>query len=179
MIFYRRGRNDVVYPAIPVVRELKVLGVFWNDTLSWNNHFCKMLKTASQRLYVIRILKSVLPAKDLILVYHSLISSIFLYASPLFLSLPSPVTKQSINFKNRIICGRDCDCTLFPPLSSLRQSRAIFFFNKCELYSCHPLHHLIPPRLPRSSQYRLPHVSTTRRLHSFIPSMCILLNSLK
>ena len=105
-----------------------------------------------------------------------------LVASPLFLSLPSSVTSKMDKFQKRahpIICGIHCTCTNFPPLSHVCQSRAIFFFNTCEQFPCHPLHHLIPPRLPRSLHYRLPHVSTTRRLQSFIPSICISLNSMK
>ena len=39
MIFYRSFvHHDVAYPEIPVVHELKVLGVLWNDQLTWKNH---------------------------------------------------------------------------------------------------------------------------------------------
>ena len=123
MIFYRRGNVDVQYPCIPVVRELKLLGVYWNDKLTWYNHVSRILKLASQRLYVIRVLKSILPREQLIVVYHSLISSIFLYASPLFVSLPQSLSYKIDKFQNRahrVICGKNCKCSNFPPLDSVR-----------------------------------------------------------
>jgi hypothetical protein len=182
IVFCRRGRgDDVTYPSIPVVRELKLLGVFWNDKLSWNDHFCHILKLASQRLYVIRKLKSVLSEKELTTVYHSLISSLFLYASPLFMSMSSSASNKIEMFQNRahrVICGKNCVCTNFPPLQSVRSKRATSFFGKCQSFSCHPLHHLVPSRMPRSSHFCLPHIRSTRRLHSFIPSMCITMNNM-
>jgi len=180
IIFYRRLAGDVAYPSVPVVSELKILGVSWNDKLSWDGHFREIFKAASQRLFVIRTLKSVLTVKELIIVYHSLISSLFLYVSPLFVSLPLKIADKIQSFQNRahrIICGKGCGCSNFPSLASVRMSRASNFLKKCELFSTHPLHHLIPPRMPRSSHFQLPHIASTRRLRSFVPSMCIAMNN--
>jgi len=180
MIFYRSFvHHDVAYPEIPVVHELKVLGVLWNDQLTWKNHFHGTLKIASRRLYVVRTLKPLLTRKELIIVYHSLISSIILYSCSLFTCLPENISNKLQSFQNRahrIICGKDCLCDNFPPLSSVRLSRASCFFKKCEHFSCHPLHHLIPSRMQRTGHLCLPHIATSRRLRSFIPSMCLQMN---
>ena len=39
IIFYQRFVDDVAYSAVPVVCDLKILGVPWNIKLSWNGHF--------------------------------------------------------------------------------------------------------------------------------------------
>ena len=179
MIFYRSVAHDVAYSTIPVVHSLKILGVTWNDKLSWCNHFNEILKLSSQRLFVVRTLKSVLTKKELIVVYHSLISSLLFYASSLFVSLPVNIENKLQYFHNRahrIICGVNCLCDKFPSLCSVRLNRASCFFKKCELFPSHPLHHLIPSRMPRTSHFRLPHIVTSRRLRSFIPFMCIHMN---
>ena len=52
--------------AIPVVPEfdnvavLKILGLYFNKELTWTEHFEFISKKASQKLYVLRILKSFL-----------------------------------------------------------------------------------------------------------------------
>ena len=101
MIFYRSVAHDVAYSTIPVVHSLKILGVTWNDKLSWCNHFNEILKLSSQRLFVVRTLKSVLTKKELIVVYHSLILSLLLHVFSLFVSLPVNIDNKLQYFHNR------------------------------------------------------------------------------
>ena len=53
------GRNPVApIPYLENVSVLKILGLWFNDKLTWTDHFNFILKKLSQRLYVLRILKS-------------------------------------------------------------------------------------------------------------------------
>ena len=147
MVYYRTKSGNFALPGIEECHELKILGVHWNVDLTWRHHFDHILSLSSQRLYVVRVLKTQLSTEQLILVYKSIVLSILLYAAPLFISLPKGLTMKLEKFNtrvHRIICGKDCPCDLFPPLSSLREQRARKFFTPCETFKGHPLHHLVP-----------------------------------
>ena len=181
ILFIRSARQAITnYPRIDLVTNLKILGVLWSNDLTWNLHFENVMRCCSQRLYIIRVLRSFLPKQKLICVYHSLITSILLYAAPLFSWLPTTLEKRLEKFQNRahrIICENHCECSDFPPLSCVRQRRAVTFLRSCETFPEHPLHDIIPERLPRTGQFRLPVSRTSRRLRSFVPWTCLKANS--
>ena len=168
-----------VYPGVELTDQLKILGVTWCSNLTWDKHFSETLRLASQRLYVIRTLRSLLPRDKLISVYKSIVLSILLYAAPLFAWLPAGIEDKLEKFQNRvhaIICGKYCSCSDFPLISDARKCRACSFLLKCESCKLHPLHEFVPERLPRSGVFRQPLANTSRRLHSFFPWTCNLLN---
>ena len=171
---------DPSYPTIQTVCQMKVLGVHWTADLKWDHHFDVILKCASRRLYIIRVLKTVLPRIELISVYFTLVVPVILYASPLICHLSFKIRKRLDIFQNRahrLICGSHCDCSLLPDLSSLRKSRVLKFLHKCEIEVDHVLHDLIPTRLPRSGKFCLPCCATSRRMHSFVPYSCLIANN--
>ena len=180
IILTRSAPNDnFAYPAIEVVRDLKILGVHWNSKLTWSKHFEIVRKSCSQRLYIIRMLKPVIPKQVLVHIYHSLITSVLLYAAPLFAWLPCVIESQLERLQkraHRLICGASCECPNFPSLASVRQRRAISFLLACEAFEDHPLHRIVPHRLPRSGHFRLPSALTSRRLRSFFPHTCQIAN---
>ena len=113
-------------------------------------------------------------------IYYSLITSLLLYAAPLFAWLPSEIDNKMEKFQkraHRLICGAPCTCSSFPSLASVRQKRAVSFLLSCEAFPDHPLHRFVPQRLPRTGHFRLPFASTSRRLRSFFPLTCQLANS--
>ena len=116
-----------------------------------------------------------------ITVYHSIVTSIFLYACPVFCGVPSKLLHKLERFQaraHRIICGRHCPCDSFPSMSDRFLHAGIKFFKYCENHQNHPLHHLVPTRLPRSNHLCMPHCNSTRRLRSFFPWFCVELNQL-
>ena len=171
---------EFAYSSIGLNTEIKVLGVTWNADLDWSSHFENILKLASRRLYVIRVLKPYLSRDNLRMVYNSIILSILLYAAPLFVWLPKSLELKLELFHKRahkIICGKYCECRYFPSILSLREKRACNFLSKCESYPCHPLHEFVPVRMPRTNKLCLPPINTCRRLHSFFPWTSVLMNS--
>ena len=74
------------------VDSIKILGVTITQRFKWDEHVSNVIKTASQRLYVIRCLKEIVSNTELVSIYHSLITSIFVYASPVFGRLPSKLS---------------------------------------------------------------------------------------
>ena len=180
MVIRRTNGYPNVYPDVDVVEELKILGVTWNSSLTWNSHFSKVLRFSSQRLYVIRTLKPLMSKERLIMVYKSIVLSLILYAAPLFAWLPKRTEEKIEKFQRRVhrlICEKQCDCNHFRKVSSVRESKACSFLLKCECTQHHPLHALVPTRLPRSGQFNQPEARTSRRLRSFFPWTCYLLDT--
>ena len=119
--------------------------------------------------------------RDLICGYEALIVSRLLYASPVFVGLNSRLSAAIEKVRkraHRIICGVDCKCDSFPSLSAVRMTQASNLFTAAEKCVRHPLHFLIPQRLPFSGALRLPVSYSSRRSASFVPFMCMFLNDL-
>ena len=175
-------RRTLTQPTLhPFCTEtVNILGVIFNNHLTWSNHITTLTKKCSQRLYPLRKLKSILTTKELLIIYYATIRSLLEYASPLLIGLndtdcykleilqkralrviyyPNPIPSNHISLKNR------------------RVHQAKKLFNKAQESPSHALHHLIPPILPRSGAFRQPPSRTTIRLNSFIPKTTILLNN--
>ena len=161
------------------VSVLRVLGVIISDTLCWKPQICDILSRVCQRLFIIRCLKDVLSTKELVTVYHAIITSVILYASPTYGNLSMQLKLKLERFQrraHRLICGRDCGCEKFPAISRLLSDRGLRYLEGCEKLKSHPLHQLVPKRLENSGHLVLSHSSTNRRLHSFFPWFCAVAN---
>ena len=112
----KRSRIPVVHEVnqeLDMVSTMRILGVTWQEDLTWNLHFSRVLTVATQRLYALRQLRTFLPKKALLTVYHAQVMSVILYAAPLFGELSSSVTKKITRLErrpHRTICGKDCEC---------------------------------------------------------------------
>ena len=161
-------RNQSSSSGFPVVKSMKILGVIFTDSFKWDCNVNAAIKTASRRLHIIRCLKNMLSTRELVNVHHALISSVILYASPSFGRLPLTLMSKIERVQrraHRIICGLDCACLCFPPLSSKFETAAVDLLVRSETNPCHPLYHFVPKRLPRSGHFRIPACVTDRRLN--------------
>ena len=85
-----RGKRLITVPScIPSIKRktwLKLLGVTLEKIPTrWDRHFEKMLSKASERMYILRVCKYYgFTAKQLDLLFHSLIMSLFTYAIELW-----------------------------------------------------------------------------------------------
>ena len=68
-------------PLLDSVSSFKVFGVTLNNQLKWNDNMVTMVKKASKRLYILRVLRRYgVPPADLRLTYFSLVRSTLEYA---------------------------------------------------------------------------------------------------
>ena len=163
------------------VNSLKILGIVFSDTLKWDNHVSTVLTIASKRLYIIRRLKEFIVPVEVARVYHAIITSVFFYASPVYGRLPLKLLSKLERFQkraHRLICGHDCTCDLFPSVSSKLEEAALQLLLSSESNHAHPLHKLVPHRLPASNRLSVPMSFTNRRLSSFFPWATELFNAL-
>ena len=179
-LFIHRSRNTVTQNSdFQRVESVKILGMTLSCDVKWNLHIKDVLKRASRRLYVIRCLRNVLSPRDLVRVYHAIITALFLYASPALGRLPLSLINKLESFQrraHRLICGRHCDCNLFPALTDRFLSAGLKLLKASEESKHHPLNPLVPHRLQRSQHLSVPFASTGRFSNSFFPWISIELN---
>ena len=175
-----RSKNclPVILPNVVSVKKLKILGVTFNDKLQWSLHCDSVVKNASRRLYVLRVLRNVISRDELISVYYAIVRSYLEYASPLFVGLTKENSTKLERIQkrfHRLLCGPDCRKTCLEPLDTRRFAAAVKFFLKTN-NPLHVLNHLSPKK-SSTGRYVLPATSTTRRLNSFFTSMILYFNS--
>ena len=165
------------FSLMPVV---KLLGVTYEESLSFDLHVDAICNKASQRLFVLRRLKPFLCKEDLVHLYCAFVMSSLEFCNPLFVGISEQNSNKIEKIRrksHRIICGSDCVSECLTPLKERRYSQAKIAFNMME-HPNHILHDLFPDRLPRTNRLRVPVIKTTRRLHSFIPFCTCTLNNL-
>ena len=179
----RKKNFEVIFPfPFSVVHQCKLLGVFWNESLSWTSHFNHVLKLVSRRLYILRVLKSTLEHEDLWSIYHMTIESVLLFSTQLFGSLDSKsvaICQKVFHRASKIICTSSCR-----PLCSSRMSD---FYDKRNnairtlfMSAQHPDHALYPLVVhPVDGRVTVPFSSTNRRRNSFSIYSTLVMNGLQ
>ena len=181
LLLVRKSRScpSVSIPGVQSVESLKLLGVTVNSNLSWDDHFYHVLKKCNQRLYALRVIKPICDDQQIRVAYFTLIHSILCYAAPLFMSMPKKIFKRINVFSrrcHRVMHGSECTCNSIESYDSTFTAFAIRLFQSAQ--SCHhPLHFLIPRRLPFSNRWEVEFSRTVRRQQTFPSNVVLLLNS--
>lgn len=161
------------------VNQIKLLGVIITSDLKWNTHIENVTRRCSQRLYCLRVLKSVLTRKELIEVFNSYIRPLYEYCCPLFTHLPHKIKTKILNIFNRahfITCNGTCEC----PKDSISRlkSLSMSLFHKALGDNSHILHSIIPNKSNiNPNRLILPARRTNRAINSFIMYCSITYNS--
>ena len=170
----------ITIPGVENVSSLKLLGLTITNNIKWDTHIQDLLSKCSRRLYALRILKPICNNQQLSTVFTSLICSVLEYACPVFVSLPQKLTSDVDRFLRRchiMIHGSDCTCDIPANYAQMRLTRAVHLFKQAEASRIHPLHNLVPAKLPRSGQYYISYCKTARRQETFFNHMAFVLNS--
>jgi len=127
---------------IEQVVTAKLLGVTFSQSLSFESHVSNILTICSQRMYLLKCLKSQgLPAKQLHIIFCAIIVSRILYALPAWGGyLPASLVSRI----NAFLPGASNHCLhqLLPPIKSiptqLRDSQCLYELPVCHynLYKC-------------------------------------------
>jgi hypothetical protein len=181
----RRELHFVDPPCLPIVNTMKLLGFVINDKLNWSSHIEYVCKKSAQRLHVLRVLRELIPAADLHLVYSSLIRSLLEYASPVFVGLNKKLSKKLQNIEKRahkIMAGfldrpyRSCTCKM-NNLCERRIVTAEKLFTIIDECPFHPLHSCLPRRLMKTKRFSVPLAYSDKYHNSFFPFMARHLNN--
>ncbi|MEL7309251.1 MAG: reverse transcriptase family protein, partial [Pseudomonadota bacterium] len=132
-IFSSSYCNPISVVDVQSVDTVKLLGVSFNNKLSWKEHVNSVISSTSKSLFLFRLLRKYFTKSELISVYFATVRSRLEYCSPLFLGLALGESVRLDKVQNRfhrIICGRSCDKQCFPPLLNRRQALALKFLSK-------------------------------------------------
>ena len=160
-------------PDIQVVDTIRILGILFNDRLTWTSHVNFIIKKCSRLLFAFRTIRLTVPSSKLKLLYFTLVRSVIEYCAPLLTGLSSFDSHRLECLQNRfhkLICSTKCDTGCLPPLSERRQQLTLNFLQRI-LRDDHILHDILPPR-SKSGRFLLPPRKTTRRSKSFVLFAC-------
>ena len=186
MLMTRKPVADPPTPfPLPLVNEVKVLGVFLNSCLNWNSHISYISTKASRRLFALRRLKPILRPDELHDVYCGLIRSILEYASPVFVGLnkkQEAKLQRLDNRAHRLIFNehrgserkRTCVCEK-DWMRQRRQDQSLNLFKEIIETASHTLHLRLPKR--RTNRFLLEYCRTSQRQLSFLPFCCLMWNA--
>ena len=161
-------------PEITVVKELRILGIIFNDELTWNTHVHHIIQNASKRLYAIRKLRPLLTDDKLKTIYNVSVRSTLEYCSPLFVGMPQCLAQQMEQVQTRfhqILCGYESPCSTamcLPALAPRRVDAAKRLQLRVERDEEHALRPLLQPRTLRSNRIIVPLSRTQRRKNTFL-----------
>jgi hypothetical protein len=163
-------------PLLPVpnlnnVTSLKLLGIIFNNKLSWTTHFDYMLSKLSKRLYALRILKSFLSHDEMVMVFNATFRSIMDYACQVFMNPGKLLDKKLSRLCRRAFrifhSDRMCNKCDMNNVVQRRSMLAMRLFKLVKDDRHHILHDLLPQTSERSDRFILPHVRTSRRIDGF------------
>ena len=147
---------------------IRILGVTWSCGLSWDLHFKLVEGKCVKRLYLLRVLKSVISHDEMWRVFDAIIVNPLLYAIELFGPLSSVIRKIFLRlFKRakRIICLPGCNCSHPKPFERIVSYRVSSLLSKAQVDG-HPLHPIVPHQ-SASGRFPVPLSRTSRRRKCF------------
>ena len=168
---------DLSLPDLQVVTHLKILGVIFNDKLTWSDHVQYTVKKCSRFLYAIRTLRNSLSPKSLMLFYHSLVRPLIEYCAPLFIGCSTTDNERLSRLQSRfhrIVCHKDCTCSLFHDVEARRMILCLRFLHQM-MSSDHVLHAYLPP-ISKTGRFVLPYRRTQKRSKAFSPYAAMVFN---
>ena len=166
------------------VNECKLLGVFLNDKLTWNEHIEMLHKKASSKLYFLsQLRKSRVGSGDIVRIYSSVVRPILEYSCQLWhggLTDSQSLLLESI--QQRALCiaypsmsyEDALSAANLVPLNERRHQLCERLFMECQAPS-HKLNSLLPPLKDISysqrsnAKYPRPKCNTNRYKDNFIP----------
>ena len=133
----------------------------------------------SSRLHILRVVKPMLPKKQLIIIYHGLIQSIYDYCYPIYKNFTQKDVNRLMSMKRRahnIICNSECHEDCLPCFKDRWKMLSQKLFNNIAANSTHILSNFLLARSVRSGRFLLPNISSNNLLNSFIIHNSILFN---
>ena len=101
------------------VKTFKLLGVWCQDDLKWNEHIEQISRKANRRLFHLRqCMKSHLPTEVGLTTYTSKIRPMFEYASPVWCGLPGYLQNEVEKVQRRSLRILGLDSDFLPTLDS-------------------------------------------------------------
>ena len=177
MIRYRGCFRDIcdvktLIPNVQFADSVRFLGVFLDSDLAWKSHIRYVERKCAQRLFVLRRMNSVTDEEQFVMIYSALIRTLIEYAAPAFVGLSSEDARRLQRIQNR--CAKMKGVSLADLSIRRLQAAQRLFYDVPNTGTF--LRNIFPRRLP-SGRLSVPFCRTSMRRNSFLPKMCIFINS--
>jgi hypothetical protein len=136
--------------AIPANRQYRLLGIIFDENLTFEKNTKAILAKLSRSLYFINKVKNILPSKALISLYHSLIHSHLTYCT----SITSSASNTSINKIHlmqkkaiRAVCNAGYREHTTPLLTKLNILTFPNLITQAKLHMMHSIHYKYAPKI--------------------------------
>jgi hypothetical protein len=179
IVFRRPNPRSIVQPVplaqVEQVRCAKLLGIFLNQTIQFDEHINNVLKICSQRIYLLKLLRDQgMPQVHLNTVFRAIVIAKIIYAISVWHGFLSSALVGKINgFLKRSYKYGFCDQLLH--VNDLAENADLSLFTKM-LKDNHCLHVLLPPiktatqhLRPKGHGYELPRCGYGVHKRSFLP----------
>ena len=176
-----RGRFRDSFDIEPMIRNVnfkscvRFLGVWLDDNLGWESHVSFIEKKCSQRMYILRRIRAVTSKEQFINIYCALVRSLLEYACPVFVGIPTNLSKRLQRIQNRCLRCYVKDTIRLDVLAERRKMIALKLFTKIPTSDTF-LSALVPCSLP-SGRVSFPYCRTSLRRNSFFPAICTIISS--
>ena len=166
-------------PCIELSSYIKILGLIFTNDLKWDAQIDSVCRKASQRIFILKRLKTLLTKEDQIRVYNALILSVLEYNSAVMVGMSKKNLSSLEKVRkrcHRLICGADCRCGDFACVRDRIYQQALKLFTTITSDTNNLLHSIVPKRLPRSQKFAVEFCGTSKRQRSFSPYCALMLN---
>ena len=165
--------NDLIYGVV-FQPDVRFLGIILDDTLKWKRHVNYIAKKSSQRMYILRRMKTVASVVECKQIYYALIRSLLEYACPAFVGLSNSDSKAIKKIQNRCMRIIGVEKSLVEDLDDRRKKLARNIFETMRNHETF-ISDFVPPLLP-SGRSSVIHCNTNLRRNSFFPYLCNLIS---
>ena len=137
------------------VKTFKLLGVWGQDDLKWNEHIEQITRKANRRVFYLRqCMKSHLLTEVGLTTYTSKIRPILEYASPVSCGLPGYLQNEVEKVQRRSLRIIGLDSDFLPTLETRRNKASSREFRRICKYPEHPCQKLLPDKIMNPFELR-------------------------
>ena len=177
----RASGKDIVpeMPDVTRVTSMKILGVVISNNFSMEQHVQAIISSSGQALYALRVLKSHgMGEASLQTVFQSTVVSRLTYASPAWWGFVSAAALERVDGFLRKSMKAKFYPSSSPMFTELCEACEDKLFRSIMDNNMHPLHHLLPPKMPkprdtrtRTHPYQLPNKGDSLHQKNFMIRM--------
>lgn len=162
---------------IPQIPTMKILGVKFNNKLTWKDHINDIVKSCNRSFYILRKSKHFVSNRELFQLYHAIILSKIEYACPLFVGLPKTLSGKLERIQRRAfkIIGSNLHHGT-PTVETRRNEISKKLFKNIARNNGHILFKYLPKCLQYSGHFLINQYRFQKRKYSFFPHVARLLN---
>ena len=163
---------ESLLPGVDFRTSVRLLGVLFDTNLGWRSHINMVEKKCSQRIFILRRIRSFVSQNDFLIIYNGIIRSLLEYASPVFVGLGASDARRLQRIQNRCLKIAKIPSSSVENLNARRVKLSMALLKSVPKQST-VIKDFLPSRLP-SGRFSIPFCQSSLRRKSFFPTITIM-----